>query len=484
MTNGRGLLRVRLGDWKMRGAVWGLLLVSMLGLAHGAHAYGGLTTGFSSDVKLTGGTPGAQSEWIGRAVVEGAGLVRVNVPWLLVAPVKRPARFNPSKPGSAGYQWASIDTTVRDLSARGLTVLLTLYGAPTWAEGPGRPSTAGAGTWRPNATQFGAFARAAARRYSGHYPDPTDLRRFLPRVRYWQAWNEPNLDFYLAPQWQRIGAGYVAVSPVVYRSLLNAFYAAVKQVARSNFVVMGGTAPYGQPPGGVQMRPLAFYRAVFCLAPACHGVARLDAVDNHPYEVVAPPTHHALWSDDVAVPDVWKISRTVDAAVRQGRVVPRGHKQTWVTEITWDSSPPDPGGFPIATQARYVELAMYLLWQQGVHTILWLQIGDASPGSGLAGLFESGGMFYWSGRPKPAATALRFPLVAHRLRSDRVQVWGRAPAGGVLAISREHAGRWFRVARFHVRRHQVFLKALQLRGPLVLQAQVGNETSLPWIQGP
>ena len=47
---------------------------------------------------------------------------------------------------------------------------------------------------------------------------------FLPRVRYWQPWNEPNLSYYLAPQWTRAGGRWVAASPVIYRGLLNAVY--------------------------------------------------------------------------------------------------------------------------------------------------------------------------------------------------------------------------------------------------------------------
>jgi hypothetical protein len=61
--------------------------------------------------------------------------------------------------------------------------------APGWAE----PSGVAHGT-TPNPSAFGDFARAAASRYGGSFAG-------LPRVRYWQAWNEPNLNLYLKPQW-------------------------------------------------------------------------------------------------------------------------------------------------------------------------------------------------------------------------------------------------------------------------------------------
>ena len=50
------------------------------------------------------------------------------------------------------------------------------------------------------------FAYAAATRYSGTYVRADGV--VLPRVRYWTAWNEPNLQIGLIPQWRRVrGAG-------------------------------------------------------------------------------------------------------------------------------------------------------------------------------------------------------------------------------------------------------------------------------------
>ena len=65
---------------------------------------------------------------------------------------------------------------------------------------------------RPGA--FGDFANAVASAL---------LRNFagLPRVRYFQAWNEPNLSVYLTPQYK--GKNEVAAGH--YRRMLNAFYA-------------------------------------------------------------------------------------------------------------------------------------------------------------------------------------------------------------------------------------------------------------------
>ena len=136
---------------------------------------------------------------------EGATIVRVNLVWSQVAPADPPSSFNPADPASPGYNWSAVDASVRDLTSQGLQVLLNISGAPTWAEGPGPPPDVQPGTWRPDPAQFASFATAAALRYDGRFPDPLHPGAFLPRVRYWQPWNEPNLAIYLSPQWTRVG---------------------------------------------------------------------------------------------------------------------------------------------------------------------------------------------------------------------------------------------------------------------------------------
>ena len=137
---------------------------------------------------------------------------------------------------------------MRDAQARGLTVLLTITGAPPWAEGPGRSSSAAPGTWKPDSNALGEFAAAAARRY--------------PAVTRWQIWNEPNLNNHLAPQWTRRNGHSVSAAAPQYRRMLNASYAALKSVNPRITVVVGGAAPYGDPPGLSRTRPLTFWKTV------------------------------------------------------------------------------------------------------------------------------------------------------------------------------------------------------------------------------
>lgn len=438
-----------------------------------------LALGFSSDPALSLIRVPARIPWIGRAVGDGAGIVRVNLDWAQVAPA-RPRGFNAGDPGSHGYNWAATDSSVRELSARGLRVLLTVFDAPAWAQGRHRPANATPGTWRPDPRALAAFATAAARRYDGAYP----LSAPLPRVGLWQAWNEPNLGYYLSPQWTRSHGRFQPASPGIYRQLLNAFYGGVKSVSGSNLVVTGGTAPYGDGPGGARMQPVAFDRSLFCLRgsalrpTSCPDPPHLDVLSHHPY-ATGGPLQHAFNADDAAVPDVRKLARVLHAAERYGHVLPRTRKRLWVTEISWDSSPPDPHGVPIARQARWLEQSLYVLWRQGVDTVLWLQIVDSPPIPDYADSYQAG-VYFLSRAPKPAAVAYRFPFVVQRLGHARVLAWGRAPAPGQLSIQVLDHGRWRTLRRLGVQAGEVFAPTLKLRGRATLRAQLGSQTSLTW----
>jgi hypothetical protein len=445
-----------------------------------------LMTGFNSGPAFTGGTAASRSTWDGRARSEGSGMIRLILFWNQVAPAQRPSGFSATDPSSPGYDWAKVDDAIRSLTSAGQQVLLTVALAPRWAEGPARPAGAPPGTWRPDPSAYAQFAKAAAVRYSGHFPDPLKPGASLPRIRDWQAWNEPNVPNDLNPQWVRSGNHWVAESPIIYRGLLNAFYGAVKSVSTSNFVVAGGTAPYGDPSGGARVRPVRFDRALFCLRRArlapvsCPDPPQLDALSHHPYGV-STPLWHAPAQDDAAPADMYRIDNVLKAAERSHHVLPSGSKQLWVTETSWDSKPPDPNGVPINLQARFVEQTMFVLWSQGVDTVLWFQIEDSPPVPNYASTVQ-GGMYYLDGKPKPSAVAFRFPFVTKRLTSNRLLAWGRAPKGGKLTIEQLVAGRWKAIRTLRLKGHQVFEAPLSIRGRASLRAQMQGETSLSWTQ--
>ena len=57
------------------------------------------------------------------------------------------------------------------------------------------------GIWKPSPSAYGQFVQAVATRYTGHFI-PTGNSPPLPRVQFWEVWNEPNWGSSLAPQFQ------------------------------------------------------------------------------------------------------------------------------------------------------------------------------------------------------------------------------------------------------------------------------------------
>ena len=151
--------------------------------------------------------PGSSASQVATAFeavqVVGGSFVRITLPWAAVAPSGSgaPAGFQPSNPLDSHYRWSAIDAQVRSAAQHHLNVVVVIANAPTWAQGPGRHSRyVSPGGWNPNRAQFAAFVHAAAVRYGGGFPDPLNGGATLPRVRYWEPWNEPNIPgFFSAP---------------------------------------------------------------------------------------------------------------------------------------------------------------------------------------------------------------------------------------------------------------------------------------------
>jgi hypothetical protein len=272
--------------------------------------------------------------------------------------------------------------------------------------------------------------------------------------------------------------------------MLTAFYRGVKSVNAGALVVTAGTAPFGDPQaGGNRVMPARFVREMLCLrrklgrlrTSRCPAPARFDVLSHHPYSL-GRPRRKALNTDDVSIPDLHKLTRLLRFAERKRRALPRQRHRLWVTETSYDSSPPDSDGVPVATQARWLQEAFYLLWRQGVDTITWFRVVDQAPVPSFAATNQSG-VFFRDSTAKPAALAFRFPLVAERTSKRRLRVWGRSPAAGTLTIERRRSGQWRAVRTLTVKRNGTFFVRIRHpSSPVRLRARVGGETSLTWSQ--
>jgi hypothetical protein len=400
-----------------------------------------------------------------RVRLSGARAVRLTAFWSDMVPAgeTRPPGFNPRDPLDPRYYWAGLDLRVRMAKRFGLEPIVTIVSAPRWAQVPRT-------NW-PDLTELGVFADAASRRYSGTTGD-------VPRIRYWQVWNEPNLNYYLSPQVD----GRRAVSPIHYRQMINAFSSAVHAVHRDNVVITAGLAPFTTATG---LGPMHFMRVMLCmgknLKPACRGRSHFDIWAHHAY-TSGGPNHQAARSDDVSLGDLPEMKHLLDGAVRAGRIASGQRVGFWVTEFGWDTRPPDPKGVPIREHARWVAEALYRMWQSGVSLAAWFQLRDY-PMS--ARVMQQG--LYWNGptleqdRPKPALQAFKFPTVAVPDRG-RVVVWGRTPtsAPGKVVLERRLRGGWSRFAVLRANRRGIFQRTFNRRPGGYIRARASGELSLPF----
>ncbi|MGI8461917.1 MAG: hypothetical protein ACR2OC_09835 [Solirubrobacterales bacterium] len=382
--------------------------------------------------------------------------------------------MDPSDPEDPSYHgFEPSDSAVRAARARGQLVLLVATGAPPWAEADDRPTTAPAGVWKPNPEAFESFATALALRYSGEFA--TDAGA-VPRVDYYQAWEEPNLPDRLQPQWVQGEHGPKAYAPQHYRELLNAFSAGVKSVDPLAEVVAGSTGSIGDDPFGPRMRPLRFMRELLCLShrtelrpDPCAESASFDVLAHHPINFQYPPSRSASDADDVLVTDFEQVVRTLRAAERLRTIEP-GRHPVWATEVGWETDPPDEDhGVSFSRQARYLQDSFYALEQQGAKAILWSQIVDEELGKGMVSGQQSG-LFTASGERKPSFEAFRFPFAAERTNKRFVRVWTIPPISGTLSIEASTGQSWRLVGSHQGNVSKPLAFMLELSGQVRLRA--------------
>src|SRR3954466_14835507 len=218
----------------------------------------------------------------------------------------RPANFDATNPDAYPKDaWERYDRLVRSAQARGIAVAFDVTGpAPMWATGnPEREDIDE--TYAPNPGEFAAFVRGVGTRCSGQFapkpdapaqqppsecpvpnvpplppgcnnqapppppPAPADSTP-LPRVDYWEIWNEPNQAGWLTPQWlPRPGRkSLYPVSPVLYRGLADAMYSALQATGHgADTILVGATAPKGLNVRGLtrSIKPLQFIKELYCL---------------------------------------------------------------------------------------------------------------------------------------------------------------------------------------------------------------------------
>jgi hypothetical protein len=385
---------------------------------------------------------------------------------------------------------------VRDAEARGLKVLLSVNGAPDYAEEPGRPSNVQTFSWKPIPSDVADFMQAVAARYSGSFdPDGAGAEPTLPAAQAIEVWNEVNSSDWITPQYE----GKNAVGPERYRDMLNASYKAIKGVNPQMLVLAGATEPYGDKPGGARVQPVLFWQQLLCVHPkkvkkgknGTKGTKKFvrtngctapsfDVLSHHPIDNTGSgPLRSGPMAGDASTPDLGKIVEVLRGA-EKAKTIP-GHHPVWVTEFWWDSKPPNAVGAPLQTQARWIEQSLYLFWKAGASTAINFQIEDATTRPDAHAGYQAG-VYFNDGRPKPSLTAFSFPFVTERVDRDTLKAWGKSPEAGKLKIQRRQGSRWVTVRSMSVSKGGTFQATLRLSGKQQLRAIVGSSQSLVWKQ--
>jgi hypothetical protein len=438
-----------------------------------------------------------RAQTMSRVRALGGSVARIPVDWRDVVQASPPPGFQARDPASPDYDFAQLDAAVENAVSAGLRPLLVVSHAPAFAEAPHRWPYAYPGSWAPSPVALEEFAAALAQRYDGAFPDPLNPSVALPHVRLLQAWNEPNLARYLEPQWVAVGRHWSAFSPLLYRQMLNGFYAGVKSVEPSDTVIAAGIAPEGEPAGVGAMAPVTFLEELLCLGAAntnCPQKPHLDVLAFHPLSVFNPDVP-AVSKLDVAISDIAKVTGLLARAERLHTVLPASTHPLWVTELNWESSPPSSTGVPASLQAAWVSRALHRLWVAGVNLVDWQFLIDPYGGAPLAspdgsiGLYPRPAGLYSPGpggdtalaRPKPFSRGFTLPFDPLRVDRHQVRVWALLMRAGQPSLLQQESrgGHWRTIARLHANGYGVLNRLLYLTGPARLRLRAGKVLSAP-----
>ena len=256
----------------------------------------------------------------------GAKVTRVDLFWRDVAPTQ-PA--DPANPADPAYRWERFDSIVRGLRKRGITPIVDVFNTPDWAAGGLDPDVVPAYNSLPptDPAMYGDFMKAVSSRYSGTFRDAAG--KVLPRVRYWEVWNEPNLSLYLTPQ---LGPGGTFVSAETYEGLVRAAYPAIKEGGGTGTVVLVGA---GGPRGQTGKSGIGAFDWLNALREAD---VPLDAYSQHIYPASAPKQDtdaKPSWSsidEFLADLDAWKPGLPLYITEAGYTTAPTPFRKTSVTE--------------------------------------------------------------------------------------------------------------------------------------------------------
>ena len=305
-----------------------------------------------------------------------ASIVRTTVYWSRIAPLKPAQAANPF---DASYRFDDLDEFVRNAQLRGIEVMLTIWGTPSWANGGRGENRA------PTRMQdLQSFAQALSARYSGRYPG-------FPFVHFFTIWNEPNLGQFLSPTFNSNGK---PVSPFIYANIYRAAYAGVKAGNPRALVGAGETSPRGRDrpspsPGKLQdsLSPGTFARLLAQSRPRI----KFDAWAHHPYSTLGASPNQRYRFPNVNLSTLSTFEQKLDQWFGRKNV------PIWITEYGFETRPGEPKGISVAQQASYMRTAVrHAESDPRIDVFIWFILRDDPTSTWQSGLLNE------SGQRKPA----------------------------------------------------------------------------------
>jgi len=462
----------------------------------------------------------------------------------------KPAGFDGGDP--AAYEqarWQALDTAIRAIRGAGLKALVDVgFWAPHWATSD--PPGARART-DIDAQEYAAFAKAVALRYSGAFtpppapqapaPDPSEdesiikdllaplvpfplplplpqQRRTraaqtgagvapdepLPQVDRFILWNEPNHQGLLLPQWK--ANGRTPASPAVYRAMLRAGWAAIKEARNNASVLIGNTSSTGGERGVGPVAPLEFLRELACVdaklkprkTAECANFSPLpgDGWAHHPYSQNERPSRVSkprTEAGDLRMADLPQLAATLDRLVRMGRIAP-ANRDIYLTEFGYETK-----GIPGRPRVGESQQARWLTWAEyladrvpTVRSFAQFLLRDQPPAPDRVSQSDkrpygeySTGLLNVNGADKVAARSFLAGLFAQLQPKGRVLLYGRLRlgAGRKLVVLQRRAGgaRWTTLERLTIEGRASFQRTLRhVRGAqyrLTYPAPVGKRAA-------
>jgi len=353
---------------------------------------------------------GDRKDRVAGASQTNATIMRLLVQWNLVAKT-RPS--NASNHLDPAYNFDDIDEAVRAAQDNDQEVILTLSGTPRWANGGKNPNIV-----PRRMADFTNFSRAIASRYSGRFEG-------LPFVRFFSVWNEPNLQLFLAPQFNARGK---SVAPANYAKLAAAAYSGIKAGSRQAQVAIGETSARGsdKPTG---LRPTHTPGKFAELVAKANPRLRFDAWSHHPYPFNpnSPPTQRVKWPN-VSLALLPRFNAELKIWFKRKSV------PIWITEYGHQTSPEDSLGIPYAKQAAYIQQSISMVSRFSfVPMFIWFVYQDDQ------GQPWESGIYTRNGTPKGSSPA-RFSASARPLdaRNGVVVV----PRGTLTPLINVHTRRY------------------------------------------